>query len=151
METGFDLMSDNIVEFPKSSDVIFVCSCGCQSFRIEASGAIECCHCGDYPTNYTDNAGRWVRRLPETKEAVQESEAETISVTAIGSVEFARASTLRKIERWANDETLTMVTGYRADGTGTHWFNINDSADKERCLKKLALLYGHVKAMKVSE
>ena len=144
-------MTDNVIQFPKPDAIIYVCSCACQSFRIYATGVIECANCGEAHTRHADGTpvGEWVKQLPDVPAATDRTDAGTISVNAVGSVDFARASVVRKVTEWAKSETLALIIGYHNDGTGSHWTDITTEDQKQWVLRKLRELTAHVEKLKV--
>lgn len=143
-------MTDNVVEFPKSDKVIYVCNCGCQSFRLYPSAAVECANCGS-PHAVPNAVGEWVKQLPELPPTITGTDGGTMSIKALGSVDFARAMVLRTLNDWAKAGKLGMIAGYHHDGTGKIWTDVTTQSQKDWVLRRLRELADHIEQTKVDE
>lgn len=143
-------MTDNIIQFPKPDQIVFVCGCGCMSFFINDNNTVECCNCNDVKTGSPPN-GDWRIYLPDVPDDVTEDTGGKMSVRAIGSAEISRRMTIKQIQEWNTSGTLAMVSAYNDDGTGKHWFDITTETERNWILRKLQLVVDHVKSMTIKE
>jgi hypothetical protein len=131
----------NVVQFPAASPLVYVCSCGCQSFRIYASGMIECANCGEDHQRHADGTpvGGWVKTLPDTPDvaAIERDEGGTIVVKATGAADFASASVLQKLTKWTKRGSIAALFGFDNDGSGSHWTDVCTEDQKQWVLRKL--------------
>lgn len=134
-------MTDNVIPFKQPELLIFVCSCGCQSYRIQSDCTIECCNCHDVKA-----FGEWVKHLPPVlSDPPERTSAGTLIVTAHGSEELAKRRVLRDIELWMRNDELMLLSAFNKSGGGKHWFNLKTEDDKEFLLNRLAEMYAQVK------
>lgn len=143
-------MTDNIIQFPKPDEIVFVCGCGCMSFFINHNNTIECCNCNDIKDGSPPN-GDWRKNLPDVPDNVTEDTDGKISVRAIGNSEIARRQTMKQIQEWSVSGTLAIVSAYNNDGTGKHWFDIETKEQQQWVLRKLQLVVDHVKNTNIEE
>jgi hypothetical protein len=139
-------MTDNIIQFPKPDEIVFVCGCGCMSFFVNANDTLECCNCHDIK-NSSPPDGEWRKWLPDIPDNVTEDTGGKMVVRAIGSAEIARRQTLKHIQDWSTSGNLGMVSAYATDGTGKHWFDIETDEQRQWVLRKLQKTIDHIKAM----
>lgn len=143
-------MTGNVVQFPPPDQLIYVCDCGCQSFRLYPSAAVECANCGLSHT-VPDAVGEWLKQLPDLPETITRTDAGTITVKALRTPDFARAQVLRDLNDWAKSGELELIVGYRTDGNGKNWSNVQTQDQKEWVLRKLRQLTAHIEQSKVYE
>lgn len=124
-------MTDNIIPFskpdptPKEPDeLVLVCPCGCMTFLVISSGALDCSMCGermeDDVTGYNPDT---VREVEAPKEPQRNHQTE--------SEDFALAHTKRQIDP---DKTVALVV-MNADGVTSTWSLGSDTKEKEDWLK----------------
>lgn len=143
-------MNDNVVPFKPTASAeeeqfVWICGCGCQSFRLLSDGAIECCQC----ENQCNAHSEWRRDLPDPPDEVERDTSGTIIHTALGVPELARRRVLKTLDEWARDDELLMVAAYHKDGTGKHWLGIETQEDKDEVLDKLLDLIQDVRSSAV--
>lgn len=126
-------MTDNVIPFKPADPLIWVCRCGCQSWRLQSDGQIECCNCLNISC---DHHGDWITHLPEPVPTDQTT-AGTLIVKAMGNAGFARNGVVRTIEQLHKDDKISLLSVYDTDGYGKHWTNIETQEDKDFCLRKL--------------
>ena len=121
-------MSDEkVVQFkpkplPASNDAldegaqcIWVCNCGCSTFRLLSTGEAECAKC-DCPTkNYE---GGWFEQLPAPAVTPEPEPPGTVAVIGLGSADMAIKRTLKNAQ---NCDPVAVIT-IRRDG-GLHTWN----------------------------
>lgn len=126
-------MTDNVIPFKPADPLIFVCGCGCQSFRIQSNDTFECCNCHDVKAS-----GEWVKHLPDVpNEPPERDSGGTLAVTAIGNKEFAMRRVIRQIEDWAKSEELAALSAFTKDGSGKHWFDVETEEQKQWILRRI--------------
>lgn len=145
------MSKDNIVQFPPPAGSepqeppIWVCRCGCQSWRLQSDGAIECCNCLSVGM---DHGCEWRNRLP-VAEPTDKTTAGTTIITAMGDAAFARNAVFRTIEQWHKNNEALIIAAYNLEGGSKYWTGIETLEDKEFCLRKLRDLVAMIEETKV--
>ena len=100
----------DVTQIGPRPDVIFVCNCGCSTWRLLQDGAIECAACD----NRSTTTGSWYTVQPEAKEFGGEPFCD---VQGNGSIQFARS----RVERMSGDADVRMIAIARANGSVHLW------------------------------
>ena len=100
----------DVTQIGPRPDVIFVCNCGCSTWRLLQDGAIECAACD----NRSTTTGSWYTVQPEAKEFGGEP---FVDIQGNGSVEFARS----RLQRMATDPDLSLILLARGNGAIHMW------------------------------
>lgn len=126
-------MSAEIITLKRPEPRIWICPCGCSTFRLIEGGEAECAACDQRADH---EAGGW-----DTHPADQTSPVETPFdiVQGNGSVAFAQARARKR----AQEPDATLIAVARADGTATIWTAAETPKQikwAKRQLRKLAAL-----------
>lgn len=93
-------------------DTIFVCQCGCSTWRLLNDATVECAAC----ENRSMSAAAWYEEKPKAPEFDGEP---FVDIQGNGSVEFARS----RLQRMAADPDLSLIVLVRENGTIHMWSN----------------------------
>lgn len=107
----------SIVEFPKrlrDEDYIWVCGCGCSTFKIRGDGELECASCYKNPEP-DDNSG-WFNRIVDDGD--REEEPIQIRIGNDDTGDFSE----RLIKTDAAKPDATWIMFGRDDGSVSAWF-----------------------------
>lgn len=126
-------MSD-ITRIGEKPDVIFVCTCGCSTWRLLDSGAIECAACDSRGTDF----GSWYTKKPDVP---PRDETPFSDVQGNGSIEFARA----RLERMAGDADVKLIAIARKDGSVHLWTDADGRKQVKWALRRLKTAAGLLK------
>ncbi len=117
----------------------WVCSCGCQSFRLLSNGIAECCNCEN--SIGPNGPNEWRNILPPEK-PTNKTDANTIIIKYVGSDEFAQKKVLQNINKWIKNKEIAFIFAYKIDGSGTHWLYMTNKEEKNWIINKIkGLLY----------
>ena len=134
---------------PKGDDLLWLCSCSCQTYRIYSDGSIECANCKNRHSDHVGAAGHWVKDvLPEAPETTDETTAGALTVTGLGSEELAVRRVLKHANDWRAAGHLAAVIAYHIDGTGQHWVNITNDEQRDWLARRIEGLLEDLKATK---
>ncbi|QWY83119.1 hypothetical protein [Rhizobium phage RHph_X2_24] len=130
------------------NDTVWVCRCGCNTFRYHAVHMLECANCG----NRSTEQGEWRNSLPAPPETEPtETIAGTNTVVNYGAAYFASAAIVREVTAWHKSDKLEIIYGAHADGRTRHWLNIGTVADKEHVLRKLREMVTFIEQTEVTD
>lgn len=102
----------SIVEFPARSVRIWVCDCGCSTFRVREDGEIECAACN--VVSASDIPGAWF----DARKGAADRDGETTEIVqGNGSVEFVRA----RLKRLAASDDAALIAVALRDGRVSLW------------------------------
>ncbi|MGI3168410.1 hypothetical protein ACRARG_04610 [Pseudooceanicola sp. C21-150M6] len=115
-------MTDNIVDISPQRRV-WVCNCGCSSFRLFSDGVAECCHCCSPVSGATDG---W---QSETKDAGVRGNAspEKTSIEFNSNADFALYHIRKRVS--ADDVALIIVAA--EDSRTSIWAQAQNMAQKK--------------------
>lgn len=112
------------------ADLVWVCNCGCQTFRLRADGESECAACETLSAGET---GGWRRRLPDpTFGADMPTTEGATSCTSLGSADAAIKRVLRK----ADPDNLAALATIHSDGRISTWSMDTDTRSRKAWLRK---------------
>lgn len=137
-------MTDNVIPFKPADPLIWICNCGCQSYRILSNDTFECCNCHDIKAS-----GEWVKHLPPVPSDPTRDDAGTLSVTALGVPELAMRRVMKQIEDWIKSDQLAILASYSKEDGGKHWFNITDAEQKAWALRRVDELRAQLEELAV--
>lgn len=128
--------------------------CDCRSFELLSNGTIACANCQfDVQGSYQEVAA-WRRCLPEVPKGDPRDvpdDSNTVKVTALGHVEFARRSVMKHIEKWNKDGDLAAIFAYHRDGSGKHWSAAETEDQRDWVVRKMLEIIEHLKATKFND
>lgn len=136
----------------KLDAIVFVCACGCQSFRMHRNGVMECANCNQ--TEFDADSGRWLEKVSDIEidpNAPTTGEVGAVDVKLLGNPEFARRSVIRNVEKWNKSNELALIVCYNVNGGGSHWFGIETAEQKQWVIDKLNAILNHVETMAVED
>lgn len=80
----------NVVSLFESEPLVWVCKCGCSTFRLYEGGAVECASCGVIGPE----GGEWINEVPEPPMVARQQPIETKVISIAGNDEQALNSML---------------------------------------------------------
>ena len=128
-----------IIDFPVVEDRIWVCLCGCSTFKLIEDGSMECSACGNWSRD-----GSWYEDKPAGGAGAG---AAFSDVQGNGSVEFARAH----MRRMASDPEMQMVAVARPDGSVSAWFNVGSEDERKWMHRRLDDIRGLLDGFELKE
>ncbi|TPJ70469.1 hypothetical protein [Mesorhizobium sp. B2-6-7] len=109
----------NVISLPKREPAIWVCGCGCSTFKVYDDQHLECAQCGIIPSAQ----GQWVTApVPETLSKPEHIE----HVTTVSS---AADWTLRKLLK-GTVTPLALVLAIEESGKSTLWGSDCDTPER---------------------
>jgi hypothetical protein len=128
----------NVVDLPKRERLIWTCGhCGCSTFYLYNDQTCECAGC----ENISD-AGEWVTPIESKPRSPEKDNAGSLSVIAIGNVNFAKRNVLKKIA--ARSDEIALVAGWFEDGSSTSWCGAETEEQRDWAIRKLNELAGFI-------
>jgi hypothetical protein len=128
----------NVVDLPKRERLIWICGhCGCSSFYLYSDQTCECAGCG-----HVSDGGEWVTPIEDKTKSPEKDNAGSISVVAIGSVQFAKARALKAINSRTNE--IALVGAWFEDGSSNSWCGAETKDQQELVVRKLRELADHI-------
>jgi CDGSH-type Zn-finger protein len=106
----------NVVTLPKREPLIWVCTCGCSTFRFFSNGTHECASCG-----IISDAGEWMAEKPAAPVTPRETERETRVISFAGSPQQAMREMLRK----GLDENILALVAIGEDSRVRTWGGVD--------------------------
>lgn len=140
-------------------ELIFVCTnCNCRTWRLKASGAIECSSCDNevHPDEKDPADAGWRRIVdsaPKDKDeiAALPDDAGTINKHDYGDVSLARRRVLKIAQEASKDNTLAFLGMYEEDGAGNWWMNLQSAERRDDIVKKIREMADHLEKMVFEE
>lgn len=120
----------SVVSFPSATDVIWVCDCGCSTFRLVSDGTAECANCAAIVTGAD---GSWFSEIADAP-MCDDDRVPFKDVQGNNSVEFARA----RMSRLANDADMAAIVLVRDGGTIHAWFSAETDEQVDWTRRRLA-------------
>lgn len=117
----------NVVSIHKREPLVWVCNCGCTTFKLYEGGMTECASCGIEGAE----GGEWVHELPEPPMVAKER----LPDTKVLSFADSPASALRTFLSRADAETMVAAIFIHTNGRVRTWGGV-DTKDRVRWLQR---------------
>lgn len=128
----------NVVDLPKRERLIWTCAhCGCSTFYLYNDQTSECAGC-----EHVSAAGEWVTPILNKPHAPEKDNAGSLSVIAIGSIQFAKRNVVKKIN--ARSDEIAMVAAWFEDGSSTSWAGAETEEQRQWTVRKLNEMAGFI-------
>ena len=111
-------MADNVVSLKKPAKRIWVCDCGCSTFKLREDGSAICAHCDKQSSEAAD--GAWYAPIKDDPDRNEDLAAPFEDIQGNGSVEFAR----RRLAKLATDDDVTVLAIVKSDGRVHAWSEV---------------------------
>jgi hypothetical protein len=118
-----------VVDFPKRERMIWLCRCGCSTFYLYDDSTTECAAC-----NLAGDGAEWVKSLADAPRNPDRDDFNSVSIKAIGSVDFAKHSVLKRISNEKDD--VRMVAAWFDDGSMTSWCGAETQEQQDWAVEK---------------
>ena len=105
-----------VVSLKTTEPLVWVCHCGCSTFRFFSNGAQECASCGT-----VSDGGEWMAEKPEAPVVPRETERETRVISFAGSPQQAMREMLRK----GRDENILALVAIGEDSRIRTWGGVD--------------------------
>lgn len=116
----------NVVSLHNREPLVWVCRCGCSTFKLYEGGVSECANCN----KQSADGGEWVNELPEPEGPVRDVLPDT---KIISLTDASPAAALRGMLNRVDADALTALIAIESNGRVRTWGGV-DTEDRREWL-----------------